>query len=335
MKKHEFFIGVDISKSKLDVSVLKGEGVELLYHQVYPNTGKGVTKLFSDLRKKTSSNAWLFCLEHTGVYGMPLVYALSKEALDYAVVPAIVIQRSIGLKRGKNDKADSRDIARYSCIHESEIKLSSLPEETLVKLKLLLSYRERLITSRKKFVTSSKESEAFLDASVCKEMAKESRKVLKELDKGIERADALIQDLIKSDSSLRETYALVTSVPGVGPQIACHLLVHTRCFTSFENARQMACYAGIAPFEYSSGSSIRGRSKVSHVANKQLKSLFSMGALNAKRFDNELGLYYQRKVAEGKNPMLVMNAIRNKLIGRIFATVKRGTPYVPIMKYAG
>jgi len=335
MKKHEFFIGVDISKSKLDVSVLKGEGVEFLYHQEYPNTGKGIAKLLSDLRKKTSSNAWLFCLEHTGVYGMPLVYALSKGALDYAVVPAIVIQRSIGLKRGKSDKADSRDIARYACIHESEIKLSSLPEETLVKLKLLLSYRDRLITSRKKFFTASKESEAFLDATVCKEMVKESRKVLKELDKGIERADELIQDLIKSDSSLRETYALVTSVPGVGPQIACHLLVHTRCFTSFDNARQMACYAGIAPFEYTSGSSIRGRSKVSHVANKQLKSLFSMGALNAKRVDKELGLYYQRKVAEGKNPMLVMNAIRNKVIGRVFATVKRGTPYVPIMKYAG
>lgn len=295
---------------------------------MYPNTGKGIAKLLSDLRKKTTGNAWLFCLEYTGVYGMPLVYALSKDELDYAVVPAIVIQRSIGLKRGKSDKADSRDIARFACVHESEIELSSLPEATLAKLKMLLAHRERLFTSRKKILTASKESGPFLDAAVCKEMVKES---LKQLDKGIERADALIQGLIKSESSLQETYALITSVPGVGPQIACHLLVHTRCFTSFDNARQMACYAGIAPFEYSSGSSIRGRSKVRHVVNKQLKSLFSMGALNAKRVDKKLGLNYQRKVGDGKNPMLVMNAIRNKLIGRVFATVKRGTPYVPIM----
>ena len=111
-------------------------------------------------------------------------------------------------------------------------------------------------------------------------------------------------------------------------------MVYTCCFTSFTDARKLACYAGVAPFEYSSGKSIRGRSKVSHLANKKLKALLSLATLNAKRKDKELQLYYQRKISEGKNGMLVMNALRNKLIHRIFATVKRGTPYVPLMKFA-
>ena len=336
MVKHEFFIGVDVSKDKLDVSVLCKADSHLIYHKVYSNTKTGIGQIFKDLRKCTRSKGpeWVFCLEHTGVYGMPLAAALSEARLDYVLEPASVIQRSLGLKRGKNDKADSHDIARYVKLHEAELKLSTFPEATLLKLKLLLSLRERMVNAKISMSNAYKETAAFMDASVTKEIVKVSRAEIKHLNARISEVDRLIQELIASDEGLKKTYTLVTSVPGIGPQTATHLIVTTRGFTSFENARQMACYAGIAPFEYSSGSSIRGRTRVSHLANKKLKSLFSLSALNAKRIDNELGLYYKRKVGEGKNVMSVMNAIRNKLIGRVFATVNRGTPYVPLMQHA-
>jgi transposase len=335
MRKHEFFIGVDVSKDKLDVSVLNAASSQPIYHRVYANTKAGISTIFKDLRKQTRTKGpeWLFCLEHTGVYGMPLTAALSELGIDYSLEPAAVIQRSMGLKRGKNDKADSHDIARYAKLHEPEIKLSKFPEKVLIRLKLLLSLRERLLSARTILSNGCKESEAFLDAATVKDIVKVSRSEMNHLTKKIDEVDALIQELIASDEELSRTYSLVTSVPGIGPQTASHLIVTTRNFTSFNNARQMACYAGIAPFEYSSGSSIRGRTRVSHLANKKLKSLFSLGALNAKRVDKELGIYYKRKVEEGKNAMSVMNAIRNKLISRVFATVKRGTPYVPLMQY--
>jgi transposase len=335
MRKHDFFIGVDVSKAKLDVSVLSSTGPDPIYHRVYANTKAGISTIFKDLRKHTRSKGpeWLFCLEHTGVYGMPLSAALSEGDLDYVLEPAAVIQRSMGLKRGKNDKADSRDIARYAKLHESEVKLSSFPVAILLKLKLLLSLRERLMTARTSLNNGCKETEAFVEAAIAKEILKVSRVAIKNLTKQIGEVDKQITDLISSDEELSRTYALVTSVPGIGPQTASHLIVTTRGFTTFGNSRQMACYAGVAPFEYSSGSSIRGKTRVSHLANKKLKSLFSLSALNAKRADKELGLYYKRKLAEGKNAMSVMNAIRNKLIGRVFAAVKRGTPYVPLMQY--
>lgn len=86
--------------------------------------------------------------------------------------------------------------------------------------------------------------------------------------------------------------------------------------------------------EYSSGSCIRGRTKVRHLANKKLEALWKMRTLTPKKLHKEMRLYYQCKVEEGKNGMLVMNAIRNILIGRFFATVKRGAPFVPLMQFA-
>lgn len=97
---------------------------------------------------------------------------------------------------------------------------------------------------------------------------------------------------------------------------------------------QFACYSGVAPFEYQSGTSIRGRTKVSNFAQKKLKSLLNLGALSAKRHDVELKNYFERKVAEGKNKMLVVNAIRCKILARAFAVINRGTPFVNTQKFA-
>jgi len=108
----------------------------------------------------------------------------------------------------------------------------------------------------------------------------------------------------------------------------------SRCFTVFESSRKFACYAGIAPFEYRSGTSIRGRTKVSHLANKTMKTLLNLAALTAVKTDPQIKQYYQRKIKEGKNPMLILNNVRNKLVARMFTTVKRQTPYVFTMQFA-
>jgi transposase len=338
MKKHKVFIGVDVSKNKLDIGVLLKNNHQILYQDVYENTAKGIRELLTDLKRKTEAAfaECLFCMEHTGVYTMPLCYFLSNQKIDYVLEPGLQIHRSLGIKRGKSDKADAKDIARYASMHEPELKLYEMPEKLLIKLKVLLTHRERLLHSKKMFSDTSTELDEFVtDKTITREVIKDSRSLIRMLDLKIEKVNHQIQALIQSDIKLKNMYQLVSSIPGVGPQITCYLLVYTRCFSAFENARQFASYAGVAPFEYTSGSSIQGRTKVSQLANKKLKVLLNMGALTAKKLDPELSLYYQRKIKEGKNGMLVMNAIRNKLVARIFATVKRGTPYVPLMKFAG
>jgi transposase len=102
---------------------------------------------------------------------------------------------------------------------------------------------------------------------------------------------------------------------------------------AFKNWRKFACYCGVAPFEYKSGSSIKGRTRVSHLANKKIKALLNMAALTAKKNDMEMRAYYDKKVKEGKNKMLVLNSIRCKIISRAFAVIQRNTPFVNVNKF--
>ena len=119
----------------------------------------------------------------------------------------------------------------------------------------------------------------------------------------------------------------MTSIPGVGPAAATEVILATDEFKNFAEPKKLACHAGVAPFEHSSGSSIRGRSRVNQHARKRLKFLFHLAAMSAIRVKGELQTYYQRKVAEGKNKMSILNAVRNKLIHRICAVVKRKQKY--------
>jgi transposase len=330
--KYRFFAGIDVSKEKLDISVIEGSCPEIPHHYEIPNTPQAFKKLIVELKGTFGKPGfdWLFCLEHTGVYAVPMCQFLSKQGLNYALIPALQIQRSVGMRRGKNDKTDSRDIARYAMLFAAEIKLYSLPDPILSKLQVLLGQRERLVKCCVMMKSSRKEQTAFLDKQMIKETKLQSDRIINTLHKEIEKLDGQMQELISSSEKVKDLYKLITSVPGIGPQTALNLMVVTRCFTTFDNARQLASYCGVAPFEYSSGKSIKGKTKVSPLANKRMKSLLSMCALNAKANDPQIAQYYQRKINEGKNPMSVINAVKNKLLLRLFATVQRGTPYVKL-----
>lgn len=136
-----------------------------------------------------------------------------------------------------------------------------------------------------------------------------------------------IRQLIDSDEHLSQLFSQLTSVPGIGPVTASELIISTNEFKDFDSPKKLACYAGVAPFEHSSGKSIRGRSRVSHQANKRLKTLLQMAAMRTVRLKNKFAHYYNRKIQEGKNKMLVCNAVRNKLLHTLLALVKHNQKY--------
>lgn len=112
------------------------------------------------------------------------------------------------------------------------------------------------------------------------------------------------------------------------------MLVYTNCFTAFDDWRKFACYSGIVPFEYQSGTSIKGKKKINHFANKRLKALLSNAACTSIQHNPEMKQYYERRIKEGKNKMSTQNIIRNKIVARMFAVVGRGSEYVDTFKYA-
>lgn len=329
MKKYAFFVGVDISKRSLDICLLSADKPKENQYYAIANTPKAITSFIKSL----PATDVLFCMEDTGIYGMPLCQVLENTGLDYAVVPAIEIKRSKGLHRGKSDKADAKDIARYAITHQHEIKLFRFPEPDLQELRLLIAEREKLIKTIKLFEATNENFE-FIDKKLCTSLKKNNRKTVLQLRNQLAEVERLIKGLTERNEKMNEQMKLLQTIPGIGPQTALLLMSYTRCFTAFDNWRQLACYAGIAPFPYQSGSSIKGKTKVSHYAQKRLKSAIHMASLTTKKFDVEIKQYYERKVADGKNKMLVINAVRCKLIARAFAVINRGTPFVNTQKFA-
>jgi len=163
---------------------------------------------------------------------------------------------------------------------------------------------------------------------------KRSNKRLAAFKEQIGEIENEIKTLIEEDSNLKKNYNLATSVVGIGLVNAVIFMVYSNNFQGFTNGRKYACYGGVAPFEYSSGTSIKGKTRVSHLANKTIKVNLTQAAKSAVLNDPELKKYYKRKENEGKEHGVIMNAVKFKLIIRVFAVVNRGTPYVR-MRQAG
>ena len=332
-KNYQIFIGIDVSKSKLDYCIVTDPTTTKHQFGIVPNNEKGIKQLIALVKKiNVDSLHALYCLENTGVYSMPLCYWLQASEQNYWTEDALQIKRAKGITRGKNDKADSKDIAFYAISHLHLYEPSLLPENDFLELKLILTEREKLVKAIGAF-TRTNENKSFLPKEVLKSVLAHNKKTVEGLQKQLVAIEKLLQNLIKSNPVFKQQQELLMSIPGVGMQTTCNLIAVTNAFTSFKNWRKLACYCGVAPFKHQSGSSIKGKTKVSHIANKKMKSLLNMAALAAKKSDTEIKAYYERKVAEGKNKMSVMNAIRCKIISRAFAVIERKTPFVNIQKF--
>ena len=195
------------------------------------------------------------------------------------------------------------------------------------KIKVLLTERLLRIKIRKQLRTQQHDYKLMKGLDLDKQLTKLNSQMLKELQNQIQALEDEIQKTIADDQILSQQQKLIISIPGVGKVLTWMILAKTEGFTTITEPRKMACYSGVVPFDHQSGTSIRKRPRVSSLADKTLKSVLHMAAMTAVRPNNELGIYYLRKVNEGKNKMSVLNAVRNKLIHRIFAVIRTQIPY--------
>lgn len=335
MQSYQLFIGIDISKKWIDVCVSFNGQIATMPHAQFINDANGFQKMLnfvsSYAKKHKITGQWLFCMEHTGIYVLSLCSFLEQQGLAYVLQSALQIIQSIGLRRSKSDAHDAAHITRYAFLHQQELRPTKLPSQNLLKIKHLLSLRNRLVKARKSFKVAANELKNSTTTASCIEST--SATACAQLTEHIKQTEQEIQQLISASATLNQTYKLLISIKGIGLVVAAHLLVYTNGFTAFKNARQFACYIGIAPFGYASGSSIKQPDRVSHLANKKLKTLISSAAISAIRFDKQIKAYYQRKIEDNKNRFLVQNNVKNKIIHRVFAVVKRGTPYVELDQF--
>lgn len=331
MEKIKEFIGIDISKLKFDVRIYSNQK-----SSVFTNNPNGFKTMIEWVNNNTSASSIeiLYALEHTGIYSLPISIFFSDNGLKFVLISGLEIKRSLGIQRGKDDKIDAKRIAEYAFQKRDKIKLSRLPLKNILTIRRLLTLRDRLVKHRSGFLKDCKENEKFINRKENKMLFAVIEKSVKEIDKQILRIENELDKIISADELIQKQYNLILSINGVGRQTALTLIVYTNCFTNFDKWRKLASYAGTAPYKYRSGTSIKGRSKVSQLANKKIKTLLNMCARSAITCNPELKFYYQKRKAQGENGMSIMNIIRNKLLSRIFAVVKRETPYVNTFKYA-
>lgn len=325
---YRLFAGIDVSKFKIDVVFFLSEDPDRQFHGCFQNSDEGCSKMVSWINEITglSISDMFFCVEDTGLYTLPICTFFDEQGGNLWVENALRLKRSLGLKRGKSDKADAAEIANYGFLHRRKATLFKLPSNTISKLKHLLSCRKQLVKQQTALKNATGELGVFDKESAA--FTLDIRKsLITEYDNKIKMLEEKLLVCIKEDGILEKQYNLVKTVHGIGAQTAMFIVVLTQGFTLFENPRKFACYCGLAPFGNESGTTLKGRPKVSHLANKRIKTLLTMCALNTIKKDNEFKRYYDRKIKEGKHHSSVLNVLRNKLISRAFAAVLKDRPY--------
>lgn len=254
---HAFILGIDVSKDSLDACLIRTQDGQIS-EQKLNNNAEGFKKLKAfckqqgcDLGAET-----LVCMEHTGFYTRRLVHYLLGRQTNVWLEHALQIKRSIGLVRGKDDKVDAQRIARYALLQQDQANLLNLSGMTLEKLKDLQANRNRLLKALHSLKVSLKEL-LLVDPDSGKTMEKVNKDAIKGLEKSLEQVEEKMSEFIEKDEDLKKKYDLLTSIQGVGKVLTVTLLIYTQGFSKLDDPRKLACYCGVAPFEYKSGTSVR------------------------------------------------------------------------------
>ncbi len=328
MKK--LFIGLDVSKDVFDFCALNDLGEQESSKKVFQNSKQGIDQFCKSLKKWNDSDI-LICLEHTGHYGYLLSYELAKRNLKYALINPLEIKNSIGMTRGKNDEIDAYRIAYYALTHYRKIKPHVLPIEDLQKLKALMGIRDGYVKIIVQLKNSLKALEIINESVNIKSQINDHKLLIKRFEKSIDKVEKQMMEIINKNEDIKKAFTKINTVIGVGMLTAIKCIIETDNFTKFKDGRKFSCHCGLAPFEYQSGSSVRGRTRTSSLNNKGLKSILFKAAATAIQHDPQLKGYYLRKLDQGKHKLSVLNAVANKIVLRIFAVVKREEPFVKLI----
>lgn len=321
-----YFIGVDVSKNELDFAVVNSNKV--LFHLEVTNDKAGIDSFIKALKKQTGfdfENS-LFCMEFTGIYNNILLNYLSSHKAFIWVENARQIKDSMGTIRGKTDKLDSILIAQYSYKNRENPRLWSPKRDIIQELDRLTAIRSRLKNAIKMLETPLVDSKDFIGKKAHKDTKNACQDSINALKKDVKNVEKQIDEIIKKDPELSHLFELITSVKGISKVTATEIIITTNEFKDIDDPKKFGAFAGCVPFERSSGKK-KGRPKVSSITNKKMKALLHMAAMSAIKYCKELKEYYERKVSEGKNKMLVINNVRNKLILRVFACVNKNQKY--------
>lgn len=339
MKKEvKFYLGMDVSKLWIDIAVMcvlnhEKQGV---ISERFDNDAEGMKALGEWLKKHRVSfdENSLLVIENTGVYHRLVWEYCSTQGLPLYIGNATHIKWSFGIARGKNDKIDSQRLCAYAFKNADELKATPVLNPVFLRLKDMMTARSRLLAQKNSIkvylrelkLSNSEETQIMIEQA--------HKAALEGIMESIKIVEKQIHQMLQQDAAIKSNYELLLSVPGIGHLTAVYIICCTNNFICKITGKQLASYAGVAPFTNTSGTSIKGRNKVHKMANKDLKKLLHMGAISAITHYPEFKDYYERKVKEGKHEQSVINAVRSKIALRAVAVINSQKKYVDKYKKA-
>jgi transposase len=312
-------VGIDVSKDKFDVALSGEHGV---YHCTFSNDAKGMRGLLAWLKQRQAVQAHA-CLEATGAYGLDLTYYLHQAGVTVSVVNPACIKAfaQSQLRRTKTDKVDAVVIAQFC--RAMQPQPWKPPSAEIAHLQALARRLEDLQSLRTQEINR-------LKIAAAPEAVKQSaRQVVQVLQQQIKALKSQIRVHCRQYPELKAQIDLLTSIKGIGFITAVVLVSEVVDIGRYRSARQLAAYAGLVPCERVSGSSVRGKARLSKRGNARLRKALYFPALTARRANAPLRAFADRLRAKGKAKMAVIAAVMRKLLHQVYGVLKHGRPFDP------
>jgi transposase len=323
-EKKTDMVGIDVSKEKLDVALLRDQGK--FRDKVIANSRKGFLELAAWLAKQGVTQAHI-CMEATGAYWEDLAEFLVDAGFEVSVVNPLLIRKfgeSLG-ERSKTDKLDARVIARFCC--ERAPERWQAPSKAVRGLRALVRRREALIELRTEELNRR-------DSASEPRVLESINKVIAMLDEQIAQIERQIRDHIDSDPTLKDQRKLLESVPGIGPVVSAMLLSYYGGDLRFNSSKQAVAFAGLDTSRRESGSTVRGKPRLSKRGHSSIRGTLYMPAVVAMTKSDWGKAFAGRLVAAGKPKLLVIGAVMRKLVAIAYGVLKSGQPFNPALHSA-
>jgi len=322
-------VGVDVDQKKLVVSLgrlYEDLEQEIYAHKVFDNKATGFHALVSWVSKLTNPEVEVcFVMEATGVYHESFAYFLDENGQKVSIVLPNKISNFFRTLEVKTitDKSSSEAIAKFGL--SRTLSRWKKPDPTLKKLKQLSREREQLIAERT-LVKNQLHAET-AEAEPYKASLQRMEKRIAFLTKQEKEIQQEMKLLIDSDNKISEQVKLACTIPGVGILTSAIVLAETNGFEHVKNKRQLASYAGLDVREKQSGTSVKGKPRISKRGNRYLRKAMYLPALAAIRSNEHYRGIFARLVARHGIKMKAAVAVQRKLLELIYVLIKNNTVY--------
>lgn len=324
MTTYVSFVGVDIASASFMACVGTPPWKVTVKPVKFENAEDGFVSFLDWLKEHNlTTESTVVCMEATGVYSEGLAYFLYASGYTVAVEPPLNIQRKFPVNASKTDELDCQYIAEYAYRYQDKLSIWKPRAEILEQVKVLLTTRQHFSVQ----LTGHKNAlHAIHRKKVSSALAQRAHQtMIEQIAKAIKDIDKEIRHLIESDPTFKQTLLLLLSVPGIGLQLAAHLLI---LMQQTLDPRTLAAFIGICPLKHESGSSVYSAPTSRHYGPPTLRKLLYLAACSVRTHKKQFQHYFFRKLAEGKHKKLILNNIQNKILKIACAVVRSQQLYI-------